>query len=77
MDEKGFQKIDLTAQNDTITPTPMESATPRRKRKFTKLKNGSVAQLILALIAFAGFAYLEFEVHTVHWVLFYCLFWLV
>ncbi len=62
MDEKGFQKIDLTSTGDTVTPSPMESRTSSKKmsRKF-RFKNkrlitgmGIVLAIVLVLVIFVG-----------------------
>ena len=60
MDEKGFQKIDLTSAEDTVNPAPMEDRTMRRKRKFS-IKNkkifmygGIVLAILLVITLFVG-----------------------
>ncbi|MDO8269276.1 MAG: DUF4012 domain-containing protein [Candidatus Levybacteria bacterium] len=63
MEEKGFQKIDLTSTEDTITPSPMESRNARKKRKFRiNFKNkkvltyGGIALVVILLVTlFVGF----------------------
>lgn len=62
MDEKGFQKIDLNAREDTVEPVPMEDKTPRRKRKLQfKFKNkkllmwvGGVLAVLVVLAVIVG-----------------------
>ena len=54
MDEKGFQKIDLGKQEDSVVPTPMESRSDRKKRKLSPAKKRifigvGVVGLILAV----------------------------
>lgn len=60
MDEKGFQKIDLTSVEDTVNSAPMENRAMRRKRKFS-IKNkkifmygGIVLAILLVITLFVG-----------------------
>lgn len=62
MDEKGFQKIDLTSAEDTVTPTPMESRTSsKRSSRKLRFKNkklftgiGIALVVFLILMIFVG-----------------------
>lgn len=62
MEDKGFQKIDLTKKQDTVEPAPMEDRSMGRKRKLKfKIKNKKLltwlfgaAAVILVLGIFSG-----------------------
>lgn len=62
MEEKGFQKIDLTNNQDAVEPAPMEDRSMRRKKRFKlKFKNRKLltwlfgaAAVILILGVFSG-----------------------
>jgi len=62
MDEKGFQKIDLTSVEDTVTPSPMESrASSKRSNRKLRFKNkrfftgiGIALVIVLILVIFVG-----------------------
>lgn len=60
MDDKGFQKIDLTSREDAIEQTPMEDRVMRRKRKLRFLNKkvlmwgGIVVAVLVILFTFLG-----------------------
>jgi hypothetical protein len=56
MDEKGFEKIDLSTPDDAVVTPPMEDKTPRRRKKF-QYKNKKLLTwggIILAVLLVAG-----------------------